>query len=476
MQVVSYHLALTLTFFILIFVSSYSIALKSIPSASASLRLIASCSIFAWILSIIFAILATFGLFQIWPAVIIASIGTIASRIFLWPTNGLLACIKEDCKSIHNSLRVAGGDLAWWTVFAVFFLLCALFIIRGLCLPLLGWDALTYHELKAGMWVQSGGWHTLEAPGGWEYYRTFFGGGEVFIAWAMLFCHSDLLSGAPDLFWWLLLGLSTFCLARQCGIQPRPAIFISLALICAPPFIKLVGTGYVDTGAYALLLCGFCLLARSIHSNEDGGLYIAAAALGVASSIKINLCAMIVLLMVPVFIILLIQGRRNIRLYLSCAALFLAPILPWLAYNVATYGYPLGSTAFSIGPLVFGKAPPNLVWFLDWPDLHAYESGYEWDAFWRSIQHYGAVLTLSVFGVPGVLYALWRRSAVHILGICLLLASITLYLHPSFSVIRLVWAGYNARFLVLIVILPAVIGLSVFTRFRRGQQFIEALS
>ncbi len=476
MLYVSAQILVTIVFFFVMSMISYVVAKKMLSLESPIIRLLASIVIFAWTLSLLFALLATFNLFIDWYAIAAAALGLVIVRLFAWPSEGMVGSIKDDLTQITQTIKNQGDDLAWWSVFAVLFTFVSLFGVRGLCLPLLGWDTLTYHALKSGLWVQTGGWVSFEAPGGWEYYRTFFGGGEVFTAWAMLFCRSGLFSAMPDIFFWLTLGLSVFCLSRQFDVSSRSALFTSLAIICAPPFSQMVGTGYIDTGAYALLLAGFCLLLCTTQSNNLFALVVASAALGAAASIKINIFAMIVLLFVPLFIVLWILGFRNLRVYLVCMIVFLVPVAPWLIYNTMTYGYPLGSTAFSLGPIVLGKAPPNLVWFLDRPEITPYNLETEWEAFWRSIQHYGPVLVLSVMGIPGILYGLWGRKASHGLGACLLVIAAILFLSPAFAVIRLVWQDWNARFLALIVILPIVMGVSLLTQFYQGRRLIEAFS
>jgi hypothetical protein len=81
----------------------------------------------------------------------------------------------------------------------VVFIPAALFMLllvtRSLGLPLLGWDALTYHGLKAGLWVQQGRYfYDFNPPGGWEYYRTFFGGGELYRLGDVFNRHNSLQS------------------------------------------------------------------------------------------------------------------------------------------------------------------------------------------------------------------------------------------------------------------------------------------
>lgn len=58
--------------------------------------------------------------------------------------------------------------------------------LRALIIPPLGWDTLTYHGPRAAQWVQSGKFTFDDGVGPYNYYRHFFSGGEVLMAWAML--------------------------------------------------------------------------------------------------------------------------------------------------------------------------------------------------------------------------------------------------------------------------------------------------
>ena len=92
---------------------------------------------------------------------------------------------------------------------------------RMLILPPLAWDALTYHVVKAAMWVQAGGPLTFEAPGGWSFYKLRLAGAESFVAWAMLPSGNDLLVCALDMVWWLGTGCAVAALGCELGLRVR---------------------------------------------------------------------------------------------------------------------------------------------------------------------------------------------------------------------------------------------------------------
>ncbi|MDD5483703.1 MAG: hypothetical protein PHP98_08650 [Kiritimatiellae bacterium] len=451
------QLALLSAFFFPVAALSYALAKRY----TGAVKLAAAGIIFAWLLAFWFAVLMSTGGFSRLAA---AGAGMTCWVIFYFATRppGCIAhCLKNDFASFRNVIIGIRRDPAGRIAMVFFLLLAVLLAIRTLMLPVLGWDALTYHGLKAGLWVQTGTWQTFEAPGGWEYYRSYFGGGgEVFPAWTMLFFRSGIFAAIPDLGAWLFLGLCVAILARQYNLPRRPAALISLAFISAPEFSRMVGSGYIDTLGNALMLCGLSFVLRGAQAKRNYDLYIAAGALGLAASVKVNMLGA-ALLMAPVFSAFVLRnGKRSARSLLFCGILFALPVMTWLLYNFVATGFPLGSIPFQIGPLKLGEAPPNLLWFLDRPDLEPYRLRSELIALMRALMHYGPTILLSALGIPGLAAALWRRSAVHILGLCLIMVSAALFFSPSFAVVRLGWAGVNGRFLVPLVVLPAVMGLS----------------
>lgn len=454
---------------------AYALCQRWFSGSSVGIRWCATCIIFCWFLSSLFSVLMSLRLFAPLPAAIAALIGfVLASRVWLRSTT-CVHCFGDDVTYIRDLIVQKGGNI-WRIALACFLLLSALLAIRTLALPILGWDSLTYHGVKAGLWVQAKGWTILNAPGGWESYRSFFGGGEVFTAWAMLFLHTDLLAGIPDLFFWGLVGLATAGLAKDFGLPRRSAVRVGMAFLCAPALSRMIGSGYVDTCANAFLLCGILFLVRFGRSKQPADLCVAAAAFGLASSVKINMLATGILMALPA-IALLVQSRwRSIQVLFLCLLGFAAPVVPWLVFNYTSTGYPLGCTPLSIGPIHLGGPPPNLVWALDRPDLTPYTVASEAKAMFQALRPFGLVLLLAVLGIPGMLLGVGRGRRGHILTVLLMASICGLYFSPGFSSIRLGWAGGNGRFLVPVIIMMAAAGLPGLQSLRDGTLLIEAVS
>jgi len=86
------------------------------------------------------------------------------------------------------------------------------------------------------------------------------------------------------------------------------------------------------------------------------------------------------------------------------------------------------------------------------------------------------VLLLPVLGIPGLLLGVGRSRRGHILAVLLMASVVGLYFAPSFSVVRLGWAGVNGRFLAPVIIMIAVAGLPALQDLRDGALLIEVVS
>ena len=181
----------------------------------------------------------------------------------------------------------------------------------------------------------------------------------------MLFLHCDLFAGIPDVFFWGLLGLMTTCLANEFGLPVRTAALVGLAFLCAVDLSRMVGSGYVDIRGNAFLLGGVLFLVRFARSKESADFYMAAAAFGLASSVKVNMLASSVLMALPAIVLVLRSGWLPVGRLCFGVFGFTAPFVPWLLFNYRATGYPLGCVPLSIGPLHLGALPPNLAWSLD---------------------------------------------------------------------------------------------------------------
>jgi len=440
-----------------------------------SVRLCATAILACWLYSAIFSLLMTCRWFAPVPAALAGLACLFLTAIGRPGLATHAARLTEDLARCRDLLTMRPPWLPKLAV-AVFLLLASILFLRSLALPLLGWDSLTYHGVKAGMWVQQGGWKSFDAPGGWEYYKTFLGGGEACTAGAMLFLHSDLCAGMPDFFFWLMLGLVAAGLAKELGLPAGIALLVAMAFVCSLDFTRMVGTGYVDNGTNAFLLAGMWFLLRFARTTAAPDAFVAAAAFGLSASVKIN-AFLIGGVMLAIAIGMVAKSRRqSLKNGTAILLLFAVPVVPWLVFNTLTSGYPLGCTPLGAGPIQLGRIPPNLAWFLDRPDLNPYHFRAEASALLRALRPFVVSLALVLLGFTGLCGGLKTHQPRLLLVVAFVGATMVLYYAPSFATIRLGWAAVNGRFLAAALFLTAAAGLPWWTRGTGGTRLIKVVA
>ena len=341
-------------------------------------------------------------------------------------------------------------------------------VLRTLYLPILGSDSLTYHAVKAGLWVQSGAQYNLNMPGGWSAYRLYSGGGEILSAWAMLPFHSDLLTGLADVVEWLSLGVVVFAIARHLGLRAR-AGWVAMAFgMAVPPVSRAVGACYVDI-ALAVAIVGAVLFGlRFLSQGRGTNLFLCLAALGVAVGIKVTAIA-VAGLMVFVLAIRLIACRDRFRYATWGIAGMVAALVvaaPWYIFNFHEAGYPLSPFPAKIGPVVLGVASPEIQWFQDAPETKAFHPMAEIIAiaklFWFALSgpRFGPECILLLVLFPLRFWQLLRARPLEgmLIGAAVL-GILFSYFSTDFTVVRLGWTNSNGRFLIVIAELAAILAL-----------------
>jgi hypothetical protein len=334
---------------------------------------------------------------------------------------------------------------------------------------------MTYHSLKAGQWVQEGAWTFLDAPGGWEYYKTFFGGGEVYAAWGLLFNRPGLLATIPDFIAWLMLGVVVFALCRQGNLSHKTSGLISISTISTFEFTKQISTGYIDTCGAFFFLAGFFFFIRAKESPLFSNLILAAISLGLSSATKINFLAAS-LCFIPLILIFGIKWKRlNFAKIILCALVFLFPVLPWMGYNLAANGHILGCTPLKISNFQFGEAPANLKWFLNRPALNSIDLPTELEKFMESIEGFELLILLQIIGFIGLLFGLIRLETTQTLSIAIIAIFFGLHFSESFKVVRILWAPVCGRLLFVPAILFITSGLAIFSKQKHIKQLTEII-
>lgn len=435
------------------------------------LRILAIATISSFHLTLLFHLLLAFSAFDRLTASIVLAVEIAVVRLAGFGHRAMGDRIRRDLDAVFR-LATTGRFTGPRLVYLSAGLFAVVTAARALMLPTVGWDSLTYHFVKAGMWVQTGGPITLTAPGGWGMYRSIFGGGEIFTAWAMLPFHNDLLACAVDLVWWALLGIALYALCLELGLRARHRSAVVVYALFLPATWDAVGWGYVDLTNAALSLTGLVFALRYLRVWRSSLLLLAMLALGLASGVKLTS----VPFLAATGLILLAsvardrasnraeRGRRIGYLLLGGLGGILC-VGPWLLGNLLDTGYPLRIPA-TIAGFQLGADNPTFAWYQD-RDITPYTFATEWAAL-RALfplpnvneSHLSVFSLLPLALAPigfGRLFRSKRASRTGLaLLLCLVAATFLFFYSPSFSFSRLEFTWVNGRFLlpVLLVCLP----------------------
>jgi len=416
--------------------------------------------------SVGFNLLIAIGLFNMIAAAISLGAAVVMVRVLGNSFISFFGEVRQDLSRIRRYYQVIGRSSYRWFFYLLLFI-SLLTCLHATILPLLGWDTLTYHGVKAGMWVQNGGPTTMVAPGGWGHYRNFFGGGEALSAWAMLPFHNDLLAGFVEAVQWVLQGIALYALGKEFGIRIRYRwIGVGYALFIPALWLS-VGSGYVEPGLNLALALGL-LFAECFLTRKNGRfLLLSLMAFGVAGGIKITALPILAV----VFVILFIYGITSIsqqgglwRWYAIGILAIVMTVGPWIARNIQRTGYPLAAMPVKVAGVTLGETTKTLEWYQDRPGLSSYTLWIEIRAIagmfgkdWKVTPQLSMITLLPIFlFLVAFCKLLRRKKVVIVLIIGYIFATLVTIYHPGFSVVRIHWASVTGRFL-LPIICPAVI-------------------
>jgi hypothetical protein len=449
--------------------AAYVAATRACGRRGLLLRAVAAVIALLWVATVLFHLLAALRLFALVPGVACAVLlAGLAARAAGGP-RALGRALRRDGDALRRiASKVRTSPHRFWIL--AFALLASPGLLRAIAIPPLGWDTLTYHGVKAAMWVQNGGVDSMVGTGPWAYYRNMLAGGEVFTAWAMLPMRADTLTGIVEVAQWLALALASLALARELRAREPYGSAAAGAVLAVPTLFVLPGSGYVEPGMLLALVGSLALGLRGLR-GRPALLLLAGGGFGVSAAAKlpmVPLCGLLLALFV-LFAFARGNARRRVLAVAGIAA-FLAALGPWLWLSYSRTGAIFSPLPIRIGELVLGHAPPEVAWMLSRPlpamDWLAREGKVLLRVFHAPIfrsESPGmvslAALALAPFGF--VRLARRERSAAVALGSALVVSA-ALYLSPGLAPVRVYWTFSSSRFLLpffALAVLVAVSGL-----------------
>jgi len=265
--------------------TSYLTALRLLRPAPTSVRASAATILSYWVLTFLFYALSPLGAFRL-PIVLPTLLGSCALAHCAWAVRvDARATLVNDClrgrELVTNVARSGLRWLAWGAAILILVL-----TLRASVAPPLGWDALTYHLVKAGRWVQAGGWTAQTGADAWSHYDYFPINGEVLWAWTMLIAQGDRYLGLAGIGVWLSSLLGTYTASRALGATEPRAVQAAIVLGFTPAVFRFVTTSYVDNVLLAAEMLSLVFVRRAVMHGSASDAVLALSALGFAAGVK----------------------------------------------------------------------------------------------------------------------------------------------------------------------------------------------
>ena len=238
---------------------------------------------------LLFALLGLAGLFRLdASAVAVVAVAVSLARIASRRAPSLIEPLRTLAADSKESLREPPVAFALVVVVLPF----ALMALRGLILPPLAWDALTYHLSRAAFWVKNASLHLDPAPDAWNgtYLHSPFGGDALW-AWTMLPFGDDRFVFVTSLGSWAIVGLGVYAASRALDATRSVAALLAAAAMLLPTSVHLAPSAYVDNAAAGFLLLGGAFLLRTVRSGAAPDALLCGAGLALAATVKLSSAA-----------------------------------------------------------------------------------------------------------------------------------------------------------------------------------------
>lgn len=449
---------------------SYAVEHAVVRCRQPALRLSAVLVIALWSLTACFHLLTAYHLFHLWTANLVWGLLILAACLFFAKPAEIWRTITHDATWIRRTITVPRQGLARMIVPFVSSL-ALLRVVRSIWLPPLAWDALTYHAVKAGLYVQQGHTGLFATHGGWgEHYRWLFGGGEALFAWAMLPFHGDFVAGLLDAGFWATLPVVLYALGRSLGARATRSWAIAIYCASLPACCVTAGALYTDNVLLCVFLTALVFSIQYEIRRKPAFLWLALLAVGVAAGIKILIWPMAAVTVLWLGIRSLHRAQRpaSIGFLLAGSIGVLVTTTPWLLLNWGESGFVLGSIPCHLGPWQLGKASPAtslLLHELERSPQHARWVRSLAEAIFRAPWTPG--VHLSVFSVPfaflGCLAFCRRRfsfyAAVKWFFVAVLVAGVAALFFTHMRLLWRDWGPTSSRFLLPIFVPLLLVGV-----------------
>lgn len=315
------------------------------PSASASDHAVDTLLAAAALGMGIVAALGSAGVLGLGP--VLAATTTACALVLAWRRQAPFAMIAHCTRSALSALSRS-------PVLAAIALVALVCVVRGLSLPQLSWDGLTYHTTYPATWWKEGRFVYLEGGGTWELYEGFPKGIESLIYLTLASFGRDHLLNVVNLPFWVAAAIAFRSVLGTLGTRGIVRDAWVLCAMACPVFLAYVTPAYVEVPTAACFTAALAASARAVVGREPRALMSVGLALGVALSIKLTMLSW-----VPVACVVILGCVRQTgwketwRPALVGGAIAALICMPWYLRNLWVCHnpiYPSGLPGFHDGP------------------------------------------------------------------------------------------------------------------------------
>jgi 4-amino-4-deoxy-L-arabinose transferase-like glycosyltransferase len=213
---------------------------------------------------------------------------------------------------------------------------------RGLALPELSWDGLTYHLTYPAFWLQTGGFGRFEAGGVWEQYESFPKAAEALFFLAIVPFHADHFVHWINLFFWLGIAGAVRSAALRLDCDRRTADVCAAIAVGCPALSAYVTPAYVEVPMTFALCAALLAAIRALIGRDAGALGPLWLGLALAVAVKMTAVAYLPLgVLVTLLAIQKLSLRACLRWIVSGVSIGCALALPWYVHNLVQCDNPL---------------------------------------------------------------------------------------------------------------------------------------
>jgi hypothetical protein len=330
--------------------SAYAGACAMYPRAQTGIRLVTTFVGAVWIHAVLFHALAIPGLFNSAAAVAVMALLGLATYALLRPPERR-DVFWGDVDTCRGFLRLAFTGPSLLLTLALL-VVVGIQLIRSLVIPPVAWDSLTYHLVRAALWIQGGGLEATgvngiyDAPMAWEYFRAFLPIGDSLSAWAMLLPKSDVLVPLVWVFVWVGGLQATYQASRSLGAPAHYALAAAAAAWTMPTLAKHAFVAHIDNLLVALTVASLVMFVHAWREEKISSTAYALAALGICAAVKPTAAPFVGAGVLAWATLLFWRHRSQIKLALATPLPALIVALPayiytWAAFGSPTYPFPL---------------------------------------------------------------------------------------------------------------------------------------